>query len=56
MSIWQILVSKEASGQTHKKLQAMLADIFNQKNASSYLGVSNGNFTIWDDVKEPVVL
>jgi hypothetical protein len=32
----------------------MLADIFNKKNAAAYLGVSHGNFTTWDDVKEPV--
>ena len=37
-------------------VQATLADIFNQINASSYLGVSHGNFTIWNDVKEPVVM
>ena len=33
-----------------------IADIFDQKDASSYLGVSQGNITIWDDEKETVVI
>ena len=37
-------------------LVVKLADIFNQKNVSSYIGVSHGNFTILDCVKEPVVM
>ena len=31
-------------------------DIFNQINAASNLGVSYRDFTIWDDVNEPVVM
>jgi hypothetical protein len=33
-----------------------IAEIFNQKNPSPYLVVSHGNFTIWDDKKEPAVI
>ena len=38
-----------------KDIFVKIKDIFNEKNASSYLGVIHGNFTIWDDVKEPAV-
>ena len=33
-----------------------IADIFDQKNSSPYLGVSHKNFTIWDDEKETAVI
>ena len=48
--------------QTRKKLKACkqclqtfsvkIADIFDQKHALSYIWVSQGDFTIWDDEKE----
>jgi hypothetical protein len=33
-----------------------IADIFDQKNASLNIGVLYGNFSIWDDKKEPAVM
>ena len=52
--------------QTRKKLQACkqclrtffvkIADIVNQKNASSYLGVFMGTLQFGNDMKEPVVM
>ena len=44
----------ESNACRHIRLKS--ADIFDQKKASSYFGVSKENFTIWDDEIETDVI